>query len=117
LPRAIGHEWDLTVATLARMTKRAPPGASLPAPQEGIEVIAHGIRRVPGRLDAYLDCHSNLTEPIGGLSAEMIYWERPQGGRVFHAGAVGAAWVIGSDPNFGKLLKNVLYRFGVQPHA
>ncbi|SDD25391.1 Concanavalin A-like lectin/glucanases superfamily protein [Variovorax sp. CF079] len=117
LPRAIGHEWDLTIATLARMTKHTPPGAALPAPQEGIEVIANGIRRVPGKLDAYLDYHSNLTESIGGLSAEMIYWERPQGGRVFHAGAVGAAWVIGSDPNFGKLLKNVLYRFGVQPRA
>lgn len=115
LPRAIGHEWDLTIATLARMTKRMPPGAALPVPQEGIEVIAQGIRRVPGRLDAYLDCFSNLTESLDGLSAEMIYWERPQGGRVFHAGAVGAAWVLGSDPNFGKLLKNVLWRFGVEP--
>jgi hypothetical protein len=45
----------------------------------------------------------------------MIYWERPQGGRVFHAGAVGAAWVVGSDPLFGKLLGNVLHRFGVTP--
>ncbi|VTU13396.1 LamG domain-containing protein [Variovorax sp. RA8] len=115
LPRAIGHEWDLTIATLARMTKQVPPGASLPVPQQGIEVIAHGIRRVPGRLDAYLDCFSNLTESIDGLSAEMIYWERPQGGRVFHAGAVGAAWVLGSDPVFGRLLRNVLYRFGVEP--
>jgi hypothetical protein len=115
LPRAIGHEWDLTIATLARMTKRVPPGATLPVPHQGIDVIAHGIRRVPGRLDAYLDCFSNLTESIDGLSAEMIYWERPQGGRVFHAGAVGAAWVLGSDPVFGRLMRNVLYRFGVPP--
>ena len=115
LPRAIGHEWDLSIATLARMTKQVPPGASLPVPQEGIEVIAQGIRRVPGRLDAYLDCFSNLTESLDGLSAEMIYWERPQGGRVFHAGAVGAAWVLGSDPVFGRLLRNVLHRFGVRP--
>ncbi|VTU17829.1 N,N-dimethylformamidase beta subunit [Variovorax sp. PBS-H4] len=115
LPRAIGHEWDLTVATLARMTKQVPPGASLPEPQRGIEVIAQGLRRVPGPLDTYLDCFSNVTESIDGLSAEMIYWERPQGGRVFHAGAVGAAWVLGSDPVFGRLLRNVLYRFGVQP--
>jgi hypothetical protein len=114
LPRAIGHEWDLTVATLARMTKHTPPGAALPVPQEGIEVIANGIRRAPGKLDAYLDCHSNLTGSLDGLSAEMIYWERPQGGRVFHAGAVGAAWVLGSDPQFGQLLRNVLHRFGVQ---
>ncbi|WP_077000036.1 LamG domain-containing protein [Variovorax sp. KK3] len=115
LPRAIGHEWDLTLATLARMTHEVPAGAALPEPPEGIEVIAHGIRRVPGRLDAYLDYFSNLTESLDGLSAEMIYWERPQGGRVFHAGAVGAAWVVGSDPIFGALLRNVLHRFGVQP--
>lgn len=112
LPRAIGHEWDLSIATLARMTKERPPGARLPAAQEGIEVIAQGIRRVPGKLDAYLDYYGKLTESLDGLSAEMIYWERPQGGRVFHAGAVGAAWVLGSDPLFGKLLRNVLYRFG-----
>ena len=87
--------------------------ASSPAFQR---VRRHGrVRRVPGRLDAYLDCFSNLTESLDGLSAEMIYWERPQGGRVFHAGAVGAAWVLGSDPLFGRLLRNVLYRFGVQP--
>ena len=77
--------------------------------------LAKGIRRVPGKLDAYLDYYSRLTESLDGLSAEMIYWERPQGGRVFHAGAVGAAWVIGSDPLFGKLLANVLHRFGVAP--
>ncbi|GAA4343252.1 large subunit of N,N-dimethylformamidase [Variovorax defluvii] len=113
LPRAIGHEWDLTLATLARMTHTVPPGAMLPDPPAGIEVIAHGIRRVPGRLDAYLDYFSNLSESIDGLSAEMIYWERPQGGRVFHAGAVGAAWVVDCDPVFGGLLRNVLHRFGV----
>ncbi|OUM01522.1 hypothetical protein A8M77_16050 [Variovorax sp. JS1663] len=115
LPRAIGHEWDLTLATLARMTHTVPPGAALPEPPQGIELIAHGIRRVPGRLDAYLDYFSNLSESIDGLSAEMIYWERPQGGRVFHAGAVGAAWVVGCDRVFGGLLRNVLHRFGVQP--
>jgi hypothetical protein len=78
-------------------------------------VIAQGIRERPGRLDAYLDYFSNLTESLGGLSAEMIYWERPQGGRVFHAGAVGSAWVVGSDPVFGRLLHNVLHHFGVRP--
>lgn len=115
LPRAIGHEWDLSVATLARMTHRVPTGATLPEPPGGMAVIAQGIRDRPGALDAYLDYFSNLTESLGGLSAEMIYWERPQGGRVFHAGAVGAAWVVGSDPVFGKLLHNVLHHFGVRP--
>lgn len=115
LPRAIGHEWDLTMATLRRMTTHVPRGAVLPADQDGVQVIAKGMRRVPGRMDAYLDFFEHATESLDGLSAEMIYWERPQGGRVFNAGAVGASWVLGSDEKFGTLLHNVLHHFGVKP--
>lgn len=114
LPRAIGHEWDLSTATLRRMTHHRPSGAALPEPSAGMTVIAQGIRRVPGAMDTYLDWFSNPTGSLGGLSAEMIYWERPQGGRVFHAGAVGAAWVVGSDPLFDSLLRNVLHHFGCE---
>lgn len=120
LPRAIGHEWDLTVASLRRMTGTAPPaGEALPEPPSGLQVIAQGRRRVPGALDAYLDWFSRPTEALdGGLSAEMIDWQRPQGGRVFHAGAVGAAWVVGHDPAFDRLLRNVLHHFDVPaPHG
>lgn len=113
LPRAIGHEWDVTIATLRRMTKHVPPGAQLPPEAAGIQVLAQGVRRIPGRLDAYLDFFEGATESLNGLSAEMIYWERPQGGRVFNAGAVGASWVLGVDPQMGALLKNVLHHFGV----
>lgn len=115
LPRAIGHEWDLSVATLRRMTHALPAGEQLPAPQQGIQVIAQGRRPQPGRLDAYLDYFSNVTESLDGLSAEMIYWERPRGGRVFNAGAVGASWVLGVDPCFEGVLRNVLHHFGVRP--
>ncbi|WP_261803627.1 LamG domain-containing protein [Variovorax sp. PAMC26660] len=117
LPRAIGHEWDLSVATLRRMTHALPSGQCLPEAQRGIEVIAQGRRPKPGRLDAYLDYFSNVTESLDGLSAEMIYWERPQGGRVFNAGAVGASWVLGVDPCFEGVLRNVLHHFGVSPVA
>jgi hypothetical protein len=115
MPRAIGHEWDLSMATLRRMTHHVPGGAAMPAAHEGIQVLAHGIRRVPGAMDAYLDYFEGATESIDGLSAEMIYWERPQGGRVFNAGAVGASWVLGVDEAFGLLLRNVLHHFGVRP--
>ena len=112
LPRAIGHEWDLSTATLLRMTHHTPPCAALPEPPAGLSVIAQGIRRLPGAMDTYLDWFSRVTDSLEGLSAEMIYWERPQGGHVFHAGAVGAAWVVGHDPVFDGLLRNVLHRFG-----
>ncbi len=115
LPRAIGHEWDLSIATLRRMTHQVPEGAVLPSAHTGIQVIAQGIRRTPGTMDAYLDFFEGATESLDGLSAEMIYWERPQGGRVFHAGAVGSSWVLGVDEAFGRLLRNVLHHFGVSP--
>lgn len=113
LPRAIGHEWDLTLETLARLTPNPPARASLPPAPTGVQVIAHGVRNVPGRMDAYLDFFERAIESDNGLSAEMIYWERPQGGHVFNAGAVGASWVLGADPAFGALLKNVLHHFGI----
>jgi hypothetical protein len=43
----------------------------------------------------------------------MIYWERPEGGKVFNAGSIGAGWALSEDPRFQKLLGNVLSHFGV----
>jgi len=113
LPRAVGHEWDLTIATLRRVTTDVPADAVLPDPQAEIVVLADGIRPSPGRLDAYMDFFERPVESLDGLSAEMIYWERPNGGRVFNAGAVGAAWVLHVDPAFALLLANVLAHFGI----
>jgi len=113
LPRAIGHEWDLTTATLMRMTRRVPSDADRPAIQPGIEVIAEGMRPTPGPLDAYLDYFETPTASLDGLSCEMIVWQRPEGGRVFNAGAVGASWVLGVDERMGRLLANVLSAFAV----
>jgi N,N-dimethylformamidase len=113
LPRAIGHEWDLTFRTLKKMTLRVPDGQALPADHENIQVIAHGVRKDAGTMDAYLDFFNKETPSLDGLSCEMIYWERPEGGRVFNAGAVGANWVLGSDPVFEQLLCNVLHHFGI----
>ena len=98
---------------MRRVTRTVPIGAHFPPVQHGIEVIAHGIRPKAGKMDAYLDWFGNKTASLGGLSAEMIYWERPEGGRVFNAGAVGAAWVLPVDEYFDRLLRNVLHRFGV----
>jgi N,N-dimethylformamidase len=115
LPRAVGHEWDLTVQTLIEMTRDAPAGESLPRADPSIQIIACGRRQVPGKLDAYLDCFSRPTQSLDGLSAEMIYWERPRGGRVFNAGACAASWVLSADTLFAGLLVNVLHHFGVMP--
>ncbi|WP_051237020.1 N,N-dimethylformamidase beta subunit family domain-containing protein [Ottowia thiooxydans] len=113
LPRAIGHEWDLTTATLMRMTPHIPHDADVPEPQKGITVIAQGVRDSPGKMDAYLGYFETPTKSLDGLSCEMIVWDRPAGGRVFNAGAVGASWVLGVDEKMGRLLANVLNAFAV----
>ncbi|HEX5156213.1 MAG TPA: LamG domain-containing protein [Ktedonobacterales bacterium] len=115
LPRAIGHEWDLTLKTLKAMALHVPDGAIAPphTEQENIQVLARGVRRVAGPLDAYFDIFFQEAQSQDGLTCEMIYWERPEGGRVFNAGAVGASWVLGVDAAFERLLTNVLYHFGI----
>jgi N,N-dimethylformamidase beta subunit-like protein/concanavalin A-like lectin/glucanase superfamily protein len=114
LPRAIGHEWDLTLKALKAMVQEVPYGAAMPPDHENIQVLARGVRKTPGPLDAYFDVFAQEAESLDGLSCEMIYWERPEGGRVFNAGAVGASWVLGADPVFERLLANVLHHFGIE---
>jgi len=96
-----------------RVALQVPEGAILPTDQENIQVLARGVRRVAGPLDAYFDIFFQEAQPQNGLTCEMIYWERPEGGRVFNAGAVGASWVLGVDTAFERLLTNVLHHFGV----
>jgi hypothetical protein len=50
----------------------------------------------------------------------MIYWECPDGGRVFNAGAIGSGWALHADPRWAAVVRNVLHHFGVtrtQPHS
>ena len=49
--------------------------------------------------------------------AEIIYWERPQGGRVFHTGSIATAWGMFHDKSLSLLAKNALDRFGVRPKS
>ncbi|MDE0812122.1 MAG: hypothetical protein OSB69_22825, partial [Alphaproteobacteria bacterium] len=46
--------------------------------------------------------------------AEIIYWERPEGGRVFHTGSIATAWGLYHDEHLGSLVKNVLHHYGVK---
>jgi N,N-dimethylformamidase len=113
-PRAVGHEADARLATLARMTRRPyPDRATMPEESPGIVTLARGVR---SQSDAkVLDYFTRKTEPIEGLVCEMVYWERPQGGRVFHAGAIAAGWALSADPRLATLMRNVLSHFGVEP--
>ncbi len=111
VPRAIGHEWDVRVSRLNAMTKKIPDGQSLPKEPAGIVTLARGIRNQKSALDYF----TQPTNAPDGVVAEMIYWERPQGGRVFHGGAIAVGWALSADPKLQSLIRNVLHHFGVQP--
>lgn len=108
--RAVGHEYDLRLRRLAALTSKIPVGAALPTEPDGITTLALGKRAATDALDYF----TQPTKSPDGVLAEMIYWTRPQGGRVFHAGAIGAGWALAVDPKFQKLMRNVLHHFGVR---
>jgi hypothetical protein len=112
---ANGHEIDIRLGTLKAMQEQPnPPGGVLPDDPAGITVLAQGILPWPAGGSAF-DFFFREIHPRQPQGAEMIYWERPSGGRVFNAGSIGAGWAIYHDTAFQKLFGNVLYHFGVKP--
>jgi N,N-dimethylformamidase len=109
-PMAIGHEWDVRLSTLKKMTRNVPAGAKLPDEPEGITTLARGIRRGGGTIDYF----TARAAAIDAVCAEMIYWERPRGGRVFHAGSIAAGWALSADPKWQTVMRNVLHHLGVK---
>ncbi len=109
---AISHEWDVRLARLKKMTRKIPNGAKLPDEPEGITTLARGVRKGGGTLDYF----TAGAPSIDGVCAEMIYWERPSGGRVFHAGAIAAGWALSVDPKWQTIMRNVLHHFDVKPN-
>jgi hypothetical protein len=120
LPQPIGHEADVRVSTLARfLVDPPPPGGTQPEQDPpGITLLAEGIAdwkkvNIGAPYDYFQrPVPADRCPPIP-IAAEMIYWERPMGGRVFHAGSINAGWTLALDPRWSELLKNVLHHFGV----
>ena len=48
-----------------------------------------------------------------GYGADLIYWDRPAGGRVFNAGATNYTGALAVDPGIQALTRNVLHHMGV----
>lgn len=125
LPELIGHEGDVRVSTLAKVMLQPPlPGGTAPTEDPaGITLLAEGIVEWDkvsegAPYDYYQRAAVAPPERVAtGVSGEMIYWERPDGGRVFHAGSVSAGRGFRNDPKFGLLIQNVLAHFGVPPPA
>lgn len=107
LPRAVGHEWD---ARIIRIAGAPPPGAVAPVEPPGITTLATA-QLTTGVIDYY----GRRSTGTPTIAAEIVYWERPQGGRVFHIGTIGAGWALSVDVRLQQLLHNVLHHFGVDP--
>jgi hypothetical protein len=48
-----------------------------------------------------------------GHGADLIYWERPTGGRVLNAGSTNYPGALAVDPGLQVLTRNVLHHMGV----
>jgi hypothetical protein len=107
LPKAVGHEPDVRLSLLRKLTADVPPGATLPEEPSGIITLAEGKQPAAAAFDYYY----RPVRMVDEVACQMIYWERPQGGRVFHAGSVGAGWGLSVDPKFQVLMHNVLFHF------
>lgn len=113
-PRAGGHEFDVRVSTLIRLSQGpVPQGAAALEEPAGIDFLGHSIHQWAPNADIF-DYYTRRLERTGDLGGEMIYWERPTGGRVFHAGVIAGGWVLSVDPKFQALMRNVLAHFKVE---
>jgi hypothetical protein len=109
----LGHETDVRVTTLQTLRTMAgnplpPAGAAFPVEPPGITTLAvgHNATICCYPYDYFLDTVN--VDPV----AELIYWQRPDGGRVFNGGAIGNGVALYyKDPIFTGLMKNVLANF------
>ncbi len=113
----VGHEGDARVSTIARfLVEPLPEGATQPTEDPaGITLLADGFvdaTRIPVAWDYFQRPVPLAKNPPISVACEMIYWERPGGGRVFHAGSINAGSTLASDPKWSGLLENVLTHFG-----
>ncbi|MEX2577985.1 MAG: PVC-type heme-binding CxxCH protein [Verrucomicrobiales bacterium] len=104
LRKAGGHEGDIRLSSYAPPDD-VPDGAAMPEEPPGIVTLA-SLKRENARV---LDYFANFGTQEHATLVDMIYWERPEGGTVFNAGAIGFGWTLDVDPKQTKLMRNVLF--------
>lgn len=92
-PAASGYEFDATAVRLG-LEETLPPGLTVLA-------SAFGQRNLEW---------NGVQSDHGG---DILYWERPTGGRVFVVGSIGATGGIVADQALGDLVANAMHHFGV----
>ena len=113
-PNRLGHESDVRVATIERFRNavhgQVPSGATAPVEPPGITTLALGkTADVCCNLwDYFLE---DLPASVVDRVAEVIYWDWPDGGRVFNGGAIANGVALYYNPLFAGLVRNVLRNF------
>jgi hypothetical protein len=117
MPMANGHEFDVRPSTLKALQQEPDlPGAQVPDDPPNIVRIANGI--IPwAEGGSAFDWWFRKVQPKTDQGGEMIWWERPDGGRVFNAGTIAFGWALLEDRKLQGLMRNVLARFGVKRHG
>ncbi|MGY8653013.1 MAG: PVC-type heme-binding CxxCH protein [Verrucomicrobiia bacterium] len=110
-PRAGGHEGDARLSSFAAPVESIPEFGFIPEEPKGIETIAK-IEKENSRAQDYF---ARWVTAKKATLVDMIYWERPNGGRVFHAGAIAFGWTLDIDPKQAALMRNVLHKFDAAP--
>lgn len=106
----VGHEYDVRPSILVKATKEMPVGFENVEDPAGITVLAscYSDRKI---ID-FRGLENLASDNPSGVISEIIYWERPQGGRVFNVGTVAGPWGLYYDSKVSKLVANVLHHFG-----
>ena len=111
---ANAHEFDIRPSTFTRLQEEpSPEGGKVLADPPGVHLLANGQVYWKKGGSAF-DYFFRKIAPKTDQGGEMIYWERPEGGRVFNAGAIASGWVLSVDEKMAGLLRNVLAHFGVE---
>ncbi len=111
LPRAVGHEFDARVSELQNHGSINDPISSQFVLAES--KISDGFRAFP-----YFDPDNPPPNSSAeDVASQIIYWPRPQGGKVFYAGSIACGWTLPSDSKFSVIIDNVLENFGVKPQT
>src|SRR5690606_28137207 len=103
-----GHEVDVRPSTIRRLSMGAPlEGGKEPDDPAGMTLLARGQNWGPKAtvFDWFIRMlpPNDARRPVG---AELVWWERPEGGKVLNAGAIGAGWCLLSDERFATMVQN-----------
>jgi len=108
----VGHEYDVRPSILVKATPKMPPGYEGVKDPSGMTVLAE-CRSKNKIADYHANENMQRVNP-SGVCSEILYWQRPNGGRVFNIGSVAAPWGLYYDRRVGLLVQNVLDHFGVK---